>query len=82
MRRTLGPVREVAVARTTFNMAAVTVGGLYLATHSVPVTIIGTLAATALTGWAMWLPRSRNKTLTDGEAPATPPASSGRSRQP
>jgi hypothetical protein len=42
-----------------FNTATVTVGGLYLSTHSVVVTITGTIAATALTGWSIWVSSRR-----------------------
>jgi hypothetical protein len=46
-----------------FNTATVTVAGLYLATHSVTVTLIGTIASTALTCWAMWLPYKPKRAL-------------------
>jgi hypothetical protein len=69
------------VAKTTFNAATFTIAGLYLATHSVTVTLIGTLAATALTGWVMWLPRDQNRILDHGEPPVTPPAGSRQSPQ-
>ena len=40
---------KLAAATRTFSTATVTVGGLYLATHSVPVTITGTVAPSLLT---------------------------------
>lgn len=54
-----------------FNTATVTVSGLYLATHSVLVTFIGTFAASLLSGWTTWLSLShrRNRMLTSGVAP-------------
>jgi hypothetical protein len=45
-----------------FQAATATVGGLYLATHSVTVTAIGTCAATAVTAWATWLIRRDDQT--------------------
>jgi len=38
-----------------FNVTATAVCGLYLATHSTVVTLIGTVAASVLAGWALWL---------------------------
>jgi hypothetical protein len=58
------PERECGVAAVTFNTAIVAVGGLYLATHSVTVTLIGTAASTALTCWAIRLPGSRHQART------------------
>ena len=59
--------RDLVAARTLFSTATATVGGLYLATHSVAVTVIGTTASTALTCWAMWLPYKRNRALASRE---------------
>ena len=59
---------EADLTQWTFNNAAVTVGGLYLATHSVVVTLIGTAAVTLLIGWTAWLPR---RAVTVGPAPRT-----------
>ena len=61
------------MAKTTFNTAAVTIGGLYLATHSVAVTPVGTLAATVLTCWALWLSRDQDQALNRGEPPVAGP---------
>jgi hypothetical protein len=43
------------------HMTTATVAGLYLATHSVTVTVIGTCSATALTAWAAWLSESSSQ---------------------
>jgi hypothetical protein len=41
-----------------------TVVGLYLATHSVILTIVGTTASALITFWSLWLPqRSRQSRL-------------------
>ena len=48
---------ETAAVQRIFNIATVTVGGLYLATHSVTVTTIGTAASTIVTCWSIWLER-------------------------
>jgi len=37
----------------------VTVGSLYLTTHSIAVTAIGASAATAISAWTAWLGRTR-----------------------
>jgi hypothetical protein len=67
------PQRDLAAARSIFSSATITVGGLYLTTHSIAVTLIGTTAATALACWALWLPRGQDRvTRTDAEASATP----------
>jgi hypothetical protein len=50
-----------------FQTATAAVGGLYLATHSVTVTAIGTCAATAVTAWATWLNRRHDQTATSTE---------------
>lgn len=50
---------EIDLAEKIFNTATVTVGGLYLATHAVIVTLIATAAASLLTGWTMWLSHRR-----------------------
>src|SRR5947209_4289947 len=44
---------------TTFSTTAVTVGSLYLTTHSVAITAIGASAATAITAWNTWLNRDK-----------------------
>jgi hypothetical protein len=66
------PQRDLAGARAIFSSATITVGGLYLSTHSIIVTVIGTLAATALACWAMWLPRGEDRTLTNTEESRAP----------
>jgi hypothetical protein len=55
MKRTYRPELGLAVAQRAFQTVAVAVSGLYIATHSVAVTMIGTTAATAIAGWASWL---------------------------
>jgi hypothetical protein len=50
------PQQDLSSARATFNSAALTVGSLYLATHSVTATLIGAAASTLLACWAMQLP--------------------------
>ena len=66
------PQRDLSAARAFFSSATITVGGLYLTTHSIAVTLIGTTAATALACWALWLPHGQDRALIDTEAPATP----------
>jgi hypothetical protein len=56
--RTRQPERRSGAAQQAVNSTAVTVGGIYLATHSVIVTVVGTAASTLLTAWALWLARS------------------------
>jgi hypothetical protein len=53
---------DLTVVQRGFNTVTVTVGGLYLATRSVIVTIIGTAAASLLTCWALWLVQRRGRT--------------------
>jgi hypothetical protein len=55
MKRTYRPRASLAATQCAFQTVAVAVSGLYIATHSVAVTMIGTTAATAMTGWAVWL---------------------------
>lgn len=52
-----GPI--LAAAQSAFQAVAVAVSGLYLATHSVAATAIGTTAATAVASWGAWLLRQR-----------------------
>jgi hypothetical protein len=54
---------DLTANQKVFNTVTVTVGGLYLATHSVLVTLIGTAAAGLLTGWTTWLSHRRNRVL-------------------
>lgn len=61
------PGLDITAATRMFQTATATVGGLYLATHSVTVTAIGTCAATAVTAWATWLNRRHNHTGTPTE---------------
>jgi hypothetical protein len=70
--------RGLDSAQQICNATTVTVGGLYLATHYVAVTALGTVAA--LCGWSMWLacrnglalPGSTAPSCTDDEHAAIP----------
>lgn len=64
------PQRDLPAARAMFNTATVTVGSLYLATHSVTVTLIGAAASTVLTCWAMWLPSVPKRALDGADRPS------------
>lgn len=55
-RREPRPDLDLGPAREMLNSATVTVGGLYLATHSVTVTLIGAAAACVMAGWALLAP--------------------------
>jgi len=57
MRTVRRPGPDLTAATRMFQTATGTVGSLYLATHSVTVTAIGTCAASAVTAWATWLIR-------------------------
>ncbi len=65
--------RHLTVARATFDAVTVSIGGLYLATHSVAVTLIGTAAATAITCRTIRVPYSKGGNLTGIEQSETPP---------
>lgn len=69
MRTVRRPSLDVRAARV-FQTATAAVGGLYLVTHSVAVTAIGTCAATAVTAWATWLNRRHDQTGTVTEREA------------
>ena len=60
---------DLTTPQKTFNTATITVGGLYLATHSVAVTLIGTAAASLLTCWILWLSHKREAHLPNQERP-------------
>jgi hypothetical protein len=47
--------RDLATVQKLFNTATITVGGLYLTSHSIAVTLIGATAGMTVTGWSMWL---------------------------
>ena len=55
--------RDLSAARSMFSSAAVTIGSLYLATHSVAVTLIGAATSTVLTCCAIWLPNKPKHAL-------------------
>jgi hypothetical protein len=59
MKRTHQRELSLAAAQRAFHTVVVGVSGLYVATHSVDVTMIGTTAATVVAGWAAWLLCSR-----------------------
>lgn len=65
------PQRDFAGARAIFSSASITVSGLYLTTHSITVTVIGTSAATALACCALWLAHGQDRTLTGTEGSET-----------
>jgi hypothetical protein len=56
------PGLTLAAAQSAFQVVAVAVSGLYVATHSIAVTAIGATAATALASWAAWLLHQRRDT--------------------
>jgi hypothetical protein len=47
--------RNLAEVQKIFNAVTVTVGGLYLTTHSLAVTLIGTASGAVVTGWTIRL---------------------------
>jgi hypothetical protein len=53
--------QDFSTAQRTFNTVTSTVGGLYLATHSVIVTLAGAAAGSLLTCWALWLAHRREE---------------------
>jgi membrane protein implicated in regulation of membrane protease activity len=53
---------DLTVTQRGFKTMTVTIAGLYLATQSVTVTIVGTAAASVLTCWALWLAQQRRRT--------------------
>jgi len=55
-----GTARDLAVGEHS-DIAMATVGGLYLVTHSVVVTLIGAAASTVLTCWFKWLTYKRDQ---------------------
>jgi hypothetical protein len=55
-----------------FSSAAVTIGSLYLATHSVTVTVVGAVASTVLTCCAIWLPYQSKGALNGDDRPSGP----------
>ncbi len=59
----------VTTTEQSFTSAAVTVGSLYLATHSIVATITGTVAATAVCGWGMWLSHQRDRAIATVKGP-------------
>jgi hypothetical protein len=67
MKRTHGAEPIMTNAQQAINAIAVTVGGIYLATHSVIVTVVAMIASTLLTAWALWLARRRDQ-LPAGDA--------------
>jgi hypothetical protein len=51
------------ITAETFSTVATTIGSLYLAAHSVVITAIGAVAATAVTLWITWLNRNRTAAM-------------------
>jgi hypothetical protein len=70
MMMTRSPRSDVATTKATFASASVTVGSLYLATHSVAVTLIGTTAATGLTSLVIWLSHTCKRASGETEHPS------------
>jgi hypothetical protein len=60
------PKPDIETVPRAFNTITVAVGSLYLATHSVLVTITATAAAGLLTCWVLWLAR-RERAADDRE---------------
>ncbi len=63
------PSRSLTTVTGTFEAAAVTIGTVYLTTHSVTVTVVGAVTATATSAWAAWLDHRRDH---DGTASGDP----------
>jgi hypothetical protein len=61
--------RKLSEIQMIFNVASMTVGGLYLTTHSVAVTLIGTAAGAAVTGWTTWLENNQTRTMAGSGKP-------------
>ena len=59
--------RDATAVQRLFNTATVTVGGLYLATHSVPVTAIGGAASTVMTCWSIWMDHRKQQSPSQSE---------------
>jgi hypothetical protein len=66
MNRPLHIERELDRVREICSATTVTIGGLYLTSHSVAVTALGAVAATTLASWSMWLAHHSEHALTDG----------------
>jgi hypothetical protein len=71
MRTTYRSEQDLGAIRV-FNMTTVTVAELYLATHSVMVTLIATVTASLLAGCVMRLPRKQNQILDEAEHSSGP----------
>jgi hypothetical protein len=61
--------RNLFEIQKIFNAVTVTVGGLYLTTHSVAVTLIGAAAGAAVTGWTTRLEYNRTRTMAGSGTP-------------
>jgi hypothetical protein len=59
MKRTGGSELSSTGCQQAINSIAVTAGGLYVATHSVTATILGTTASTGVIAWRLWLTHRR-----------------------
>jgi hypothetical protein len=72
--RTQGSEPDITSTQQVINATAVTVGGIYLTTHSVSVTIVGAAASTLLNVWALWLAHRRNQAVLTGAQVKEPEA--------
>ncbi len=59
---------NLTLAQKSFNGATSVIGGLYLTTHSITVTLIGAGAGISVTGWTIWL-EYNSTTSTTGTEP-------------
>lgn len=68
MRTTHHSGHDLAIAGRVFNMAITAVGGLYLATHSIVVTMAGAATACLLACWVLWSAYQRDRNIACSEA--------------
>lgn len=61
--------RNLPGTQKIFNAATMTVGGLFLTTHSVAVTLIGAAVGAVITGWTTWLEYNQPRTIAGSGTP-------------